>query len=248
MTPRLRNAFETAYKAFGSRRLGRPMEVCRCNMCMSDEMERSILRTPLRELSRDQLYEYTNSAHGWSDEFLYFIPRYMELITSGEELTLLDNHQILARFKKAPENRMSAAEEAALGEWLLSLFEDRLLRPISDEELDEAADSIGVLYFPDFLARDLADVIEVASPTPFDTTGFQRLWESCRTREADLRLAGLILLATAEGWSTTGDPRRTKALWWTWLSRFWSDDNRLVEAFERETDECAQELLLAALG
>src|SRR4028119_940945 len=51
VTPRLRNAFETAYKAFGSRRLGRPMEVCRCKMCMSDEMERSILRTPLRELS-----------------------------------------------------------------------------------------------------------------------------------------------------------------------------------------------------
>ena len=62
MTPRLRNAFETAYKAFGSRRLGRPMEVCRCNVGMSDEMERSILRTPLRELSREQLYEYTNSA------------------------------------------------------------------------------------------------------------------------------------------------------------------------------------------
>ena len=91
-------------------------------------------------------------------------------------------------------------------------------------------------------------MIEVASPTPFDATGFQRLWDSCRTREADLRLAGLILLATAEGWSTTGDPRQTKAQWWTWLSRFWSDDNRLVEAFERETDECAQELLLAALG
>lgn len=248
MTPRLRNAFETAYKAFGSRRLGRPMEVCRCNVCMSDEMERSILRTPVRELSREQLYEYTNSAHGWSDEFLYFIPRYMELIERGEELTLFDKHQILSRFKEAPENRMSAAEEAALGEWLLALFEDRLLRPISDEDLDEAAGSIGELCFPDFLGRDLADVIEVASPTPFDTAEFQRLWESCRTREADLRLAGLILLATAEGWSTTGAPRKTKAAWWTWLSRFWSDDNRLVEAFERETDECAQELLLAALG
>ena len=248
MTPRLRNAFETAYKGFGSRRLGRPMEVCRCKMCMSDEMERSILRTPLRELSREQLYEYTNSAHGWSDEFLYFIPRYMELIERGEELTLFDKHYILSRFKDAPENRMSAAEEAALGEWLLALFEDRLLGPISDEELDEAADSIGVLYFPDFLARDLADVIEVASPTPFDTAEFQRLWESCRTREADLRLAGLILLATAEGWSTTGAPRKTKAAWWSWLSRFWSDDDRLVEAFERETDEWAQKLFLAALG
>jgi len=248
VTPRLRNAFETAYKAFGSRRLGRPMEVCRCKMCMSDEMERSILRTPLRELSREQLYEYTNSAHGWSDEFLYFIPRYMELIERGEELTLFDKHYILSRFKDAPENRMSAAEEAALGEWLLALFEDRLLGPISDEELDEAADSIGVLYFPDFLARDLADVIEVASPTPFDTAEFQRLWESCRTREADLRLAGLILLATAEGWSTTGAPRKTKAAWWSWLSRFWSDDDRLVEAFERETDEWAQKLFLAALG
>ena len=96
----------------------------------------------------------------------------MELITSGEELTLLDNHQILARFKKAPENRMSAAEEAALGEWLLALFEDRLLRPISDEKLDRAARSIGDLCFPDFLARDLAEVIEVASPTPFDATRF----------------------------------------------------------------------------
>lgn len=248
MTPRLRSAIESAYRAFGSRGLGARMEVCRCSVCMSDETERSILRTPLRDLSRQHVYEYTNSAHGWSDEFLYFIPRYMELITEGEELTLFDQHHILSRFKDAPENCMSAAEEAAFGEWLLALFEDRLLKPISDLDLEEAAGSIGAPCFPDFLARGLAEVIEIASPTPFDTTAFQRLWESCRTREADLRLAGLILLATAEGWSTTGSPRRTKSQWWSWLSRFWSGDGRLAAAFEREADGRAQALLLAALG
>jgi hypothetical protein len=248
MTPRLSDAFENAYRAFGSHHLGQRMEVCRCNACMSEEMERSILRTPLRELSREQIYEYTKSTHGWSDEFLYLIPRYMELITGGEELTLFETHHVLSRFKEAPENRMSAAEEAALGEWLLALFEDRLLGPISDGKLDRAARSIGDPCFPDFLARDLAEVIEVASPTPFDTTRFQRLWEASRTREADLRLAGLILLATAEGWSTMAAPRKTKALWWTWLSRFWSHDSRLVEAFDREADERAQEVFLAALG
>jgi len=248
MTARLRDAFENAYKAFGSRRLGQRMEVCRCSACMSEETERSILRTPLRDLSREQVYEYTKSTHGWSDEFLYLIPRYMELITQGEELTLFEKHHVLSRFKEAPENRMSAAEEAALAEWLLALFEDRLLRPVSDAELDAAVRSMGDPCFPNLLARDLADVIEVASPTPFDTARFQRLWEASLTREADLRLAGLIVLATAEGWSTMAAPRKTKALWWTWLSRFWSDDGRLVEAFDREVDERAQEVFLAALG
>ena len=113
--------------------------------------------------------------------------------------------------------------------------------------MEEAVEAIASLCFPKHLGRDLAEVIEVASPTPFDTTAFQKLLDACRTREADLRLAGLILQATAEGWSTQGSPRRTKALWWSWLVEA-SSDGRLAEAFERETDERAQEILLAAIG
>jgi hypothetical protein len=87
----LRQVVEDAYRVF-SPYLPHPstqLTVCYCNCCMTRETEAALRKTPLRSLTTELLSEYTNSAHGWDDdyisrEFRYFLPRYMDLMASGE--------------------------------------------------------------------------------------------------------------------------------------------------------------------
>lgn len=87
MTPELRSIVEEAYRVFGGYRLAGPLTVCHCNVCMTREIERELIETPLREIPSNLLAEYTNSAHDWDDgpvarEMRYFLPRYLELIAN----------------------------------------------------------------------------------------------------------------------------------------------------------------------
>jgi hypothetical protein len=85
MTPELRNAIKKAYEIFPSYRISKLLCVGRCNMCMSEDVERLLVRTALRSIPPETLAEYTNSAHDWIDgivdiEMRHFLPRYLELI------------------------------------------------------------------------------------------------------------------------------------------------------------------------
>ncbi|MCC7252882.1 hypothetical protein [Hyphomicrobium sp.] len=86
MTPELQAIVDEAYRVFGRYEITTPtLTVCNCNCCMTVEIERELIKTPLREIPSDVLAEYTNSAHGWDDgpiarEMRYFLPRYLELI------------------------------------------------------------------------------------------------------------------------------------------------------------------------
>lgn len=85
MSPELQAAIENAYAVFG--RFGNPgraLTVCHCPSCMSEATEAELLATPLRDMEAQLLAEYTNSAHGWSDQIRYFLPRYFELIAAGD--------------------------------------------------------------------------------------------------------------------------------------------------------------------
>lgn len=89
MTPELRSIVEEAYRVFGGYRLTDTLVVCHCNCCMTEETERELIKTPLREIPSNLLAEYTNSAHGWDDgaiarEMRYFLPRYLELIAEND--------------------------------------------------------------------------------------------------------------------------------------------------------------------
>jgi hypothetical protein len=78
-----------AWKTFGSRcRLGWPLEVCRCNVCVQPETEALLLNTPIREIPAKLLQAYTESAHASSsyadEQFRALLPRYFELMAVGD--------------------------------------------------------------------------------------------------------------------------------------------------------------------
>ncbi len=250
MTPRLRNAIENAYSAFDLRVLGSKLEVCHCDSCMSVEMSNSILKTPLRELSNEQLSEYTNSAHGWSDQFLYFLPRYMELIAQGQRPTYLDPDHILSRFHYAPEGAMTSSEAKAFDEWLLALFESALCSPITPEELECALAQQGQLHWSEF-GNDVCDLIEIALPTPFAPQRLQKIWETYNTKEADLRLASTLVfgIGAQRFYSSRFHLERTRsaaAQWYEWFALA-SHAEKLITACDREQDPQVQAFLLSAL-
>lgn len=250
MKPRLKDAVQNAYGAFGWRSLSAPLEVCHCNSCMSEEMAESILETPLRELSNEQLSEYTNSAHDWSDQFLYLLPRYMELITQGERPTNLDPDHIFFRFRYAPENCLTNLEFAAFSAWFTALFEEVLCDTISSDELNCALSSQSRSWWKGF-GHDVCEIIEIALPTPFDSTQLLKLWQACEAREANLRLASALIFGIgAEKFRKSSyrskAAEQEAAQWHDWFTLH-DHTAKLGEAFERELDSQAQEFLLTAL-
>ena len=102
MDERLRNAVENAYGAFQTAIIGQTLEVCRCAVCFggAEEAERILVQTPLREITAAQLAVYTNSAHGWHDDMLYFLPRYLELLALGEVPAWFETDYCLARLSE----------------------------------------------------------------------------------------------------------------------------------------------------
>lgn len=89
MLPELKEVVADAYREFGRYSLGPPLIACHCSVCMTPETAEALAATPLRELRSDTLAEYTNSAHGWDDGIIerqmrYLLPRYLELIASGD--------------------------------------------------------------------------------------------------------------------------------------------------------------------
>jgi hypothetical protein len=63
MTPTLGAVINEAYRVFGDYTIGDALVVCHCNCCMTEETERELIATPLRQISASLLAEYTNSAH-----------------------------------------------------------------------------------------------------------------------------------------------------------------------------------------
>ena len=99
MDEQLRHAVENAYDAFPNAVIGQTLEVCRCVVCFggAGDAQRGLVETPLRELTAAQLAVYTNSAHGWHDDMLYFLPRYLELLALGEVPAWFETDYCLAR-------------------------------------------------------------------------------------------------------------------------------------------------------
>lgn len=106
LSPELRAIIAEAYDVFAKYVLDRPIGVCHCNVCCSDEHARLLERTPLRQMSSNVLSEYTNSAHGYDetsdgDTLRYFLPRYFELIALNDPPHYGDLCHCLARLGAA---------------------------------------------------------------------------------------------------------------------------------------------------
>ncbi len=87
----LQAAVESTYRVFPGYRLHRPIGVCNCNCCVSDEDEQAMVSTPRRELPLRLIKEFNSSAHGRNDDLLrYFLPRMFELVAQGENICSMD--------------------------------------------------------------------------------------------------------------------------------------------------------------
>ncbi len=99
--PALAKAVEHVYQRFAQYRISGPLEVCLCPVCMTEETRAELVSTPLRQISRDLLAEYTNSAHGVpqdTDQMKYFLPRYLELIAQDDQPDHVGVGTVLMRY------------------------------------------------------------------------------------------------------------------------------------------------------
>jgi hypothetical protein len=81
-------AIDEAWREFGRYHFGRPLEVCRCDVCVSDAQEADLLSIPVHALPASVLQAYTDSAHESTpyadDQYRALLPRYFELCAKAD--------------------------------------------------------------------------------------------------------------------------------------------------------------------
>jgi hypothetical protein len=84
MMSSLVEAIERLYAAFAD--VPKPRQIDACPHCINEEEIRTLLDTPLRKLSPDELSPYASSVFltaGSEADFFYFLPRILEIETIG---------------------------------------------------------------------------------------------------------------------------------------------------------------------
>lgn len=118
----LERLVDRAYETFGVGHVSPGLEVCRCSVCMSEEVRQEIFATPNRLLESRSIREYTNSAHGVPhnlNDLRLLLPRYMELLAQGESICDMESDEALWRFGEARLTRefLNEEEGALVGAW-----------------------------------------------------------------------------------------------------------------------------------
>lgn len=125
---------ERAYDVFGVYTPHRPLEVCTyCCMCPKNVSQ--IYKTPVRQLSREIIYDYLGAAQGetlaLSDEIRYFAPRIFELLAKGEEYIRHSTEYTLDKFHV--QTGVWLSSEVTLFERFSELFLTAHFTKTSDE-------------------------------------------------------------------------------------------------------------------
>jgi hypothetical protein len=201
MTPELAAAVENAYRVFARYDLRGGVAVCRCNVCVSPQMERRLNTIPLRELPASVLAEYTHSAHGFDgkveSDLRHYLPRYFELIAADDPPTTIDEQICLQRLQETGYSRNWGPQEAgAVDSFFLALLRARL-----GAEL--AVDAMG---FTGFRADKAEAALCMAAYAGADLSPLLAAWREDKRRTATLHLANVV--ATAN-W-------RLRQLWDSW--------------------------------
>lgn len=181
MTPALADAIENAYRVFAPYTIGSALIVCHCPSCMTEEMERKLVETPLRSVLSEHLAEYTNSAHPYEEqvarELRYFLPRYFELIAKNDPPDNMGLDTCLRRLADTGwRTAWSAAQVEAIDRWLDALIQDVVHR------LDCYIDS-GTLAF------DIKDILTMAVTAGADIERMLRAWEAAEDPAAVVHMA-----------------------------------------------------------
>ena len=173
---------EEAYRLFASYSITPPLMVCDCGNCITGEEIKTLVSTPLRELSRDLIYTYISAMFESEDkaicELRYFLPRMLELLSQGESLYIDEGFSLskchferthiwkeeeiafMERFAKAFFNEVLEGESPHLyssaEDWLVCFGLSGLpIAPLLDSWLQQA-DKIKALYdFQELLSDSL---------------------------------------------------------------------------------------------
>jgi hypothetical protein len=186
VTPELQATIDDAYRLFAPYLIGSTLIVCNCNVCMTKEVERELIRMPLRKIPSELLAEYTNSAHSWDDdqvarEMRYFLPRYLELIALGDPPDNLGLDICLRRLRYAQWRTKWAAAEVAL----LDTFFDRLV--------EASIQRLAVIAWPrgPALAFDMADLLTLVISAEGDLGRVLAVWDRAPDPGAAIHMASL---------------------------------------------------------
>lgn len=251
MTPDVGRAIAKARKAFARYKLGGRIAVCMCPSCVGPEQVRALIETPRDDISTELLAEYTHSAHGWdeqvAEDFRYFLPRYFDLIAIGQTPSHFGSELALDRLANV-DYRVAwpRAEADAIDEFFLALFQAQLLAPA-----DFIEDRSGQSAFDREEAEALLCGVAHAGG---DIAPLLAVWDATCTRDADLRLARMIVSSNSarnelanSWWVHLNKPHLLGAqkLVFSWLARE-AVRARLENACLRETDAVASLLLSQA--
>lgn len=236
MSPELQAAIETAYTAFARYgNPGRALTVCHCPCCMSEATEAQLLATPLRDIEAPLLAEYTNSAHGWSDQIRYFLPRYFELIAAGDPPHHWGSLACLSRLREGDwRTAWPEAERAAVE----GFFDAMVRAAVADIGKDGG--------------HDLEDVLLMICDAGGDLDRALGVWEGARDPHAAAAMAQLRWRITWRGsvpimadWVDTSrgeDGQRDGMAIAAFLKRA-DVDRRIEEAFFATSDRDLQAIL-----
>ena len=133
---------EEAYRLFASYSITPPLTVCDCGNCITGEEIKTLVSTPLRELSRDLIYTYISAMFESEDkaimELRYFLPRMLELLSQGEILYIDEGFSLSkCHFE---HTHIWKEEEIAFMEHFAKAFFDEVLEGESSHLYSSAED------------------------------------------------------------------------------------------------------------
>jgi hypothetical protein len=184
VTPELQEVVDRSYRVFGRYRLNGNVVVCTCPVCVSDNDARLLAVTPLHDVAAPLLGEYTQSAHGLvEDEMRYFLPRYFELLASGEDPSPIGIEVCLARLGEADyRGRWPNDEVEVIDAFFAALFRSWLDAP--------ARCHMGRVVL--LRGLDIEELLCMVAYAGGDLAPLLRVWDATAGRLADLRLAAVI--------------------------------------------------------
>jgi hypothetical protein len=184
VTPQLRAVVEDAYDVFAGYTIRHSLTVCHCKVCMDEETERELLRTPLRETPAGMLAAYTNSAHDWDDgpvarEMRHFLPRYLELIALGDAPCSMGIDICLRRLGQAGWR----------AKW--PTREEEIIDRFFDELMVASLERLGLVRWPVGwrLAFDIVDVLTLVVTAGGDLDRVLAVWDAADDPAAATHMA-----------------------------------------------------------
>jgi hypothetical protein len=199
---RLDAVIAEAWEILSAYQFEQPLELCRCDFCVTPEAERLLLVTPVADMSAALLQDYTESAHVSSPladrQFRALLPRYFQLCGAGE----WPAQSVEVTFRRLRDaeawTRWPAREVEIVKRFFVALFETWL----TDTGELGRTEADAILCLPVYAGGRVEPLLAA--------------WETCESVEGALKLADFIH-------SLSRDNGRN------WFGAFWEDHQMAQE-------------------